>query len=80
MTLGVELFSVLLGQLLAAITPSPRMGMLLDAPIIIVFALFWGMTVPGPQMPAFWWSWLFELDPFSRVIRGMKVTELHGRT
>ncbi len=28
-------------------------------------------------MPAFWRSWLFQLDPFTRLIGGMVVTALH---
>ena len=41
-------------------------------------ALFCGVTIPSVQMPAFWRSWLFQLDPFTRLIGGMVVTALHG--
>ncbi|KAF7122990.1 hypothetical protein CNMCM5793_001166 [Aspergillus hiratsukae] len=30
-------------------------------------------------MPAFWRAWLYQLDPFTRLISGMVTTELHGR-
>lgn len=79
MTVVNELFSVALGQLVASLTPSPKISSLLNPPIMITFALFAGVTIPKPQLPKFWRSWLFELDPFSRIIGGALVTELHGR-
>lgn len=79
MVLITEFFAVTLGQMIAAITPSPFISALLNPPIIIVFALFCGVTIPKPQIPGFWRAWLYELDPFTRLIGGMLVTELHGR-
>jgi ATP-binding cassette subfamily G (WHITE) protein 2 (SNQ2) len=79
MVLVTELFSVTLGQMVAAITPSPFISALLNPFIIITFALFCGVTIPKPQIPKFWRAWLFQLDPFTRLIGGMVVTELHGR-
>jgi ATP-binding cassette subfamily G (WHITE) protein 2 (SNQ2) len=80
MVLVVEFFAVLLGQMIAALTPSPKISSLLNPPVIITMALFSGVTVPAPQMPHFWRSWLFEVDPFARLVGGFLVTELHGRT
>ncbi|KAN0117756.1 ABC-2 type transporter domain containing protein [Hyaloscypha variabilis] len=80
MVLITELFSVTLGQMVAAITPSPFIAALLNPFIIITFALFCGVTIPKPQIPKFWRAWLYQLDPFTRLIGGMVVTELHGRT
>jgi len=80
MILIVELFAVLLGQMIASMTPSPKISSLLNPPIIITFALFSGVTIPAPQMPKFWRSWLYKIDPFARLIGGFLVTELHGRT
>ena len=79
MILTTELFSVTLGQMVAAITPSPFISALLNPFIIITFALFCGVTIPKPQIPKFWRAWLYQLDPFTRLIGGMVVTELHGR-
>jgi ABC-type multidrug transport system permease subunit len=73
-----ELFSVTLGQMVAAITPSSFISTLLNPPIIIVFALFCGVTIAKPQIPGFWRAWLYQLDPFTRLVGGMVVTELHG--
>lgn len=78
MILGCELFSVTLGQMIAALTPNPFLASLLNPFIIVTFALFCGVTVPKPSIPKFWRSWLYELDPFTRLISGMVVTELHG--
>ena len=80
MVLITELFSVTLGQMVAAITPSPFIAALLNPFIIITFALFCGVTIPKSQIPKFWRAWLYQLDPFTRLIGGMVVTELHGRT
>ncbi|OBT64275.1 hypothetical protein VE03_06825 [Pseudogymnoascus sp. 23342-1-I1] len=78
-TLITELFSVTLGQMIAALTPSPYIAVLLNPFVIITFALFCGVTIPPPSMPAFWRAWLYELDPFTRLIGGMAATELTGR-
>ncbi|KAF4985699.1 hypothetical protein F66182_16901, partial [Fusarium sp. NRRL 66182] len=51
----------------------------LNPPLIIVFALFCGVAIPKPQIPKFWRAWLYQLDPFTRLIGGMLVTELHDR-
>jgi ATP-binding cassette, subfamily G (WHITE), member 2, SNQ2 len=77
MILITELFSVTLGQMVAALTPSSFISMLLNPFIIIVFALFCGVTIPKPRIPKFWRAWLYQLDPFTRLIGGMVVTELH---
>ena len=73
-----ELFSVTLGQTVAALTPSSFISSLVNPFIIITFALFCGVTIPKPQIPGFWRAWLYELDPFTRLVGGMVVTELYG--
>lgn len=77
MVLITEVFAVTLGQGLASITPSPFISAQFDPFIIINFALFCGVTIPPPQMPAFWRAWLYQLDPFTRLIGGMVTTALH---
>jgi ABC-type multidrug transport system ATPase subunit len=74
-----EFFAVTLGQMVAALTPSPFISSLTNPFLIITFALFCGVTIPKPQIPGFWRAWLYQLDPFTRLIGGMVVTELHGR-
>lgn len=77
MILFAEFFSVTLGQLLAAITPNFFVASLLNPPVNIVFALFCGVTIPQPNLNVFWKYWMYELDPMTRIISGMVVTELH---
>ncbi|KAF2791825.1 hypothetical protein K505DRAFT_351045 [Melanomma pulvis-pyrius CBS 109.77] len=72
-----EIFAVTLGQMIAALTPSPFISSLCNPFVIIIFALFCGVTIPKPQIPKFWRVWLYELNPFTRLIGGMIVTELH---
>ncbi|KAJ0346712.1 hypothetical protein COL154_007452 [Colletotrichum chrysophilum] len=77
MILITELFSVSLGQALASLTPTPFISSQFDPFLMITFALFCGVTIPAPQMPGFWRAWLYQLDPFTRLIGGMVVTALH---
>lgn len=79
MVLITELFSVTLGQMIAAVTPSSFISSLINPFIVITFALFCGVTIPKPQIPGFWRAWLYQLDPFTRLVSGMVTTELHGR-
>lgn len=72
-----ELFSITLGQVLAALAPSAYMSTQFDPFVMITFALFCGVTIPKLQMPGFWRAWLYELNPFTRLIAGMVTTELH---
>lgn len=79
MVLITELFSVTLGQMIAALTPSPFISALINPFVVVTFSLFCGVTIPKPQIPKFWRAWLYQLDPFTRLIGGMVVTELQGR-
>ncbi|KAK5120807.1 hypothetical protein LTR85_005874 [Meristemomyces frigidus] len=73
-----ELFAVTLAQTISALTPSTFIAVLLNPFVIIVFALFCGVTIPKPEIPGFWRAWLYQLDPFTRLISGLVSTELHG--
>ena len=77
MVLITELFSVTLGQGLAALTPSTFISSQFDPFIMITFSLFCGVTIPSMQMPVFWRTWMFQLVPFTRLIGGMVVSALH---
>lgn len=78
MILITELFAVTLGQVLASISPSAFISSQYDPFIVITFALFCGVTIPYPQMPGFWKAWLYQLDPFTRLIGGTVTTALDG--
>lgn len=75
--LTTELFSVTLGQMIASLTPSMFVSSQFDPFLMIVFSMFCGVTIPAPQMPRFWSAWLYQLDPFTRLISGMVTTALH---
>ncbi|OAA68063.1 ABC-2 type transporter [Niveomyces insectorum RCEF 264] len=75
--LVTELFSITLGQGLSALTPSTFISSQFDPFIMITFALFCGVTISSANMPGFWRAWLYQLDPFTRLIGGMVVTALH---
>jgi ATP-binding cassette, subfamily G (WHITE), member 2, SNQ2 len=77
MVLITELFSVTMGQMIAALTPSSFISSLINPFVVITFALFCGVAIPKPQIPRFWRAWLYELDPFTRLVSGMVTTELH---
>lgn len=76
MVLVTEFFAVTLGQVLASISPSAFVSSQFDPFIVITFALFCGVTIPAPQMPGFWRAWLYQLDPFTRLIGGTVTTAL----
>ncbi|KAI5866282.1 ABC-2 type transporter-domain-containing protein [Durotheca rogersii] len=76
MVLITEFFAVTLGQVLAAISPSSFVSSQYDPFIVITFAMFCGVAIPAPQMPGFWRAWLYQLDPFTRLIGGTVTTAL----
>lgn len=77
MILTLEFFSFTLAQGLASLSPSSSVSSQYDAFMMTIFILFCGVTIPYPQMAEGWRVWLYELDPFTRVISGMVSTELH---
>ncbi|KKF94252.1 ABC transporter G family member 11 [Ceratocystis platani] len=79
MILITEFFSITLGQMLGSLTPSPFISAQFDPLIMLILSLFCGVTISSSQMPDFWSSWMYELDPFTRLIGGMVTTALHGQ-
>ncbi|KAL4939152.1 hypothetical protein BDV06DRAFT_225287 [Aspergillus oleicola] len=80
MIMITQLFAVTLGQMVQALTPNSMIASQCNPPLMILFSLFCGVMIPKPQMPKFWRSWFYELDPFTRIISGMVTTELHERS
>ncbi|GAA5916936.1 hypothetical protein JCM6882_003833 [Rhodosporidiobolus microsporus] len=74
----VEMFAVTLGQAVASLAPSVYAAAMSNPFLLIVFSLFCGVTVPPPQLPHFWKSWLYHLNPFTYMIEGLVSNELHG--
>ena len=71
-----EMFAVTLGQLIASITPSIQIAALFTPPIQIILSNLCGVTIPYPTLGKFWRSWLYQLDPFTRMLSAMLATEL----
>lgn len=42
-----------------------------------MLSLFCGVTIPQQMIPKFWRQWMYNLDPFTRMIAGLVVNELH---
>jgi len=64
-------YCVAFGQAIAAVTPNVFMAMLL-LPLVIVFLfLFCGVLQQPAQMPYFWRSWMYPLDPLRYFLEGI---------
>jgi len=73
-----ELYAVALGQLIASITPSIQIAALFTAPIQIILSNMCGVTIPYPTISTFWRRWLYQIDPFTRMLAAILSTELTG--
>ena len=71
-----ELYAVALGQLIASITPTIQIAALFTAPIQIILSNMCGVTIPYPTISKFWRDWLYQIDPFTRMLAAILSTEL----
>ncbi|KAH9469685.1 hypothetical protein Pst134EA_006966 [Puccinia striiformis f. sp. tritici] len=78
MIIAVELFAITVGQAVAALSPSLFIAMAANCPLVTTFALLCGVMVTKPNLPQFWRTWMYELNPFTRVASGLIVNEMHG--
>ncbi|KAJ6623061.1 ABC-2 type transporter-domain-containing protein [Mycena sp. CBHHK59/15] len=76
-TIIMMLFGVTLGQLIAAISPSIQVAALFNPFLALVLTTFCGVTIPHVS-DGFWWTWLYQLVPYTRSLASMVSTELHG--
>jgi len=74
----LELFGVSLGQLVAAVTPSVQVGILFDPFIMVILTTFCGVIIPYSSLANTWREWVYQLNPFTRLLSAMLSTELHG--
>lgn len=72
-----EIFSVTLGQAMAALAPSAYIAMLLNPLVMVLMGIFCGVTIRPADIPVYF-KWIYELDPMTRMMAGMMSTELHG--
>lgn len=79
MILFTEIYAVTLGQALAALSPSIMIAALFNPFLLVLFSVFCGVTAPAPTLPYFWRSWMYQLDPFTRLISGLVSTGLHNQ-
>jgi ATP-binding cassette subfamily G (WHITE) protein 2 (SNQ2) len=73
-----EFFAVTLAMAIQALTPNFFVASLLNPFILVLFTIMSGVMVPKPNMQAFWKSWMYQLDPFTRIIAPMSATALHN--
>ncbi|EIW69828.1 hypothetical protein TREMEDRAFT_43505 [Tremella mesenterica DSM 1558] len=78
MILLTEVYAVTLGQAVAALSPSILVAALFNPFLLVLFALFCGVTAPYGTLPAFWRRWMYWLDPFTWLVSGLVSTSLHG--
>lgn len=71
------MFAITLGQLIAALTPSTTVAALLNPFIFSSLNLFCGVMIPKAQMPKFWSSWMYWLDPYHYIIEALVAVQLH---
>ncbi len=65
MLMVTELFAVTLGQALAAISPSVYIASLFNPFMIVIMSLLCGVTIPYNNMPKFFRSWLYWVNPLT---------------
>jgi ABC-type multidrug transport system permease subunit len=73
-----EFFAVTLAMAIQAVTPNFFVSSLLNPFILVLFTIMSGVMIPKPNMQAFWKSWMYQLDPFTRIISPMSATALHN--
>ncbi|KAJ2492593.1 ATP-binding cassette transporter snq2 [Coemansia sp. RSA 2050] len=74
--LGV--FSLTLGQAIAAFSPNDFVAALLNPIFTSMIILLCGVTIPYLQMPKFWRSWMYWLSPYHYYVEGVITNDLHG--
>ncbi|KAJ2517731.1 ATP-binding cassette transporter snq2 [Coemansia sp. RSA 1939] len=74
--LGV--FSLTLGQAIASFAPNDIVAAMFNPIFTAMITLFCGVTIPYPQMPKFWRSWMYWLSPYLYYIEGVITNDLHG--
>ncbi|KAJ2743730.1 ATP-binding cassette transporter snq2 [Coemansia sp. BCRC 34301] len=71
------IFSLTLGQAIAAFSPNDVVASMLNPIFTSMMMLFCGVTITYRQMPRFWRSWMYWLSPYHYFIEGVIVNEMH---
>ncbi|KAI8993723.1 ABC-2 type transporter-domain-containing protein [Pilobolus umbonatus] len=69
-------WAVTLGFIIAAVSESPLTAAVINPLVISLLILFAGLMQAPSEMPAFWRSWMYWIDPFHYYIEGLAVNEL----
>lgn len=76
MILLTETYSVTLGQVVAALSPSILVAALFNPFLLVLFSVFCGVTAPYATLPNFW-RFMYRVDPFTYLVGGLISTALH---
>ena len=71
-------FSISFGLLIAAFSTTPTMAAVINPFFSSILILFAGIMQAPVDMPYFWRSWMYWLDPYHYLIEGFVVNELDG--
>ncbi|KAI8587104.1 ABC-2 type transporter-domain-containing protein [Geranomyces variabilis] len=71
-------FSVALGQMIAAVSPTVQFAAVLNPFFLSMQMLFVGITITKNAMPKFWSSWLYHVVPMRYFAEGVIGNELGG--
>lgn len=74
----IGMFSLTLGQAIAAFSPNDIVAALLNPIFTTMIILYCGVTIPYSQMPKFWRSWMYWLSPYMYYVEGVITNDLHG--
>ncbi|KAJ2809410.1 ATP-binding cassette transporter snq2 [Coemansia guatemalensis] len=74
------LFSVTLGQAIAAFSPNDIVAAMINPVFTTIMTLFCGVTITYSNMPGFWRAWMYWLSPYMYYIEGVITNDLHDST
>ncbi|KAI8330865.1 ABC-2 type transporter-domain-containing protein [Chlamydoabsidia padenii] len=72
------LYSVSLGFMIASFSASPSMAAVINPFFTSILILFAGIMQHPSNMPHFWSSWMYQLDPYHYLIEGLVVNVMDG--
>ncbi|KAJ2834477.1 ATP-binding cassette transporter snq2 [Coemansia furcata] len=73
----LDLFSITLGQAIAALSPNDIVASMINPTLTSMMALFSGVTITYLQMPLFWRRWMYWLTAYHYFIEGVIVNDMH---
>ncbi|ORX92222.1 hypothetical protein K493DRAFT_316721 [Basidiobolus meristosporus CBS 931.73] len=74
------MFAQSFGQMIAAFAPNIIVASMINPFFASMMALFCGVTIPYPSMPAFWKHWMYWLSPYHYFAEAVITNDLKGVT